>query len=51
VIRFEGGGLARPVRPYQGQRVIFPHGKTDVLHGVQPAKSFVQIFDDESVGH
>src|SRR5262249_32330697 len=49
--QIEGGGLACTVRPYQGQRLVFPHPKIDILHCVYPAKSLVQICDAESVGH
>ena len=47
----ERGGLAGAVGADQRQRLVLAHGEADVLHGPQTAEPFVEIFDDERVGH
>ena len=44
--------LANPPVTWTKAWLVPDHAsRADVLHGVQPAKSLVQILDDEGVGH
>src|SRR5579862_721848 len=43
--------LAGAVRTNQGERLVFTHVEAYVLHGPQAAKTLVQVFDDQHIGH